>query len=171
MTDFINQSGDQVQADKAVFTVSQLNRRARQLLETHLSLIWVEGEVSNLARPSSGHWYFTLKDDEAQIRCAMFRNRNQRVQHPVEAGDQVLVRGRVSLYENRGDYQLIVEHLEPAGLGVLQRRFELLKARLAEEGLFDQSRKLALPRFPRHLGVITSPTGAADKSVLLAQDQ
>ena len=166
MTDFINQSGDQVQADKAVFTVSQLNRRARQLLETHLSLIWVEGEVSNLARPSSGHWYFTLKDDEAQIRCAMFRNRNQRVQHPVEAGDQVLVRGRVSLYENRGDYQLIVEHLEPAGLGVLQRRFELLKARLAEEGLFDQSRKLALPRFPRHLGVITSPTGAAIRDVL-----
>ena len=166
MSDFANQSGTVAEADKAVFTVSQLNRRARQLLETHLSLVWVEGELSNLSRPSSGHWYFTLKDDEAQIRCAMFRNRNQRVKHTIEAGDQVLVRGRVSLYENRGDYQLIVEHLEPAGLGVLQRRFELLKARLAEEGLFAQSRKLELPRFPRHLGVITSPTGAAIKDVL-----
>ena len=121
MTDFVDQSSALAGNDKAVFTVSQLNRRARQLLETHLSLIWVEGELSNLARPSSGHWYFTLKDDDAQIRCAMFRNRNQRVKHPLKAGDQVLARGRVSLYENRGDYQLIVEHLEPAGLGVLQR--------------------------------------------------
>ncbi len=166
MTDFVDQSGALAGNDKAVFTVSQLNRRARQLLETHLSLIWVEGELSNLARPSSGHWYFTLKDDDAQIRCAMFRNRNQRVKHPLKAGDQVLVRGRVSLYENRGDYQLIVEHLEPAGLGVLQRRFELLKAKLLEEGLFDEDRKLDLPRFPRHIGVITSPTGAAVKDVL-----
>lgn len=166
MTDFGDQGRSLAGNDKAVFTVSQLNRRARQLLETHLSLIWVEGELSNLARPSSGHWYFTLKDDDAQIRCAMFRNRNQRVKHPLRAGDQILVRGRVSLYENRGDYQLIVEHLEPAGLGVLQRRFELLQAKLAGEGLFDQDRKLELPRFPRHLGVITSPSGAAIKDVL-----
>ena len=151
---------------KQIFSVSQLNRRARQLLETHLSLLWVEGELSNLARPSSGHWYFTLKDDNAQIRCAMFRNRNQGVRFRPENGEQLLVRGRVSLYENRGDYQLIVEHMEPAGLGALQRRFELLKAKLADEGLFDEDNKQPLPQFARHIGVITSPTGAAVKDVL-----
>ena len=131
-----------------------------------MSLLWVEGELSNLARPSSGHWYFTLKDDNAQIRCAMFRNRNRGVQFRPENGEQLLVRGRVSLYENRGDYQLIVEHMEPAGLGALQRRFELLKAKLAEEGLFNEDNKRPLPQFARHIGLITSPTGAAVKDVL-----
>lgn len=155
------------QADaRQVFSVTQLNRRARQLLETHLSLLWVEGELSNLARPSSGHWYFTLKDEHAQIRCAMFRNRNQAVKFRPENGEKILLRGRVSLYENRGDYQLIVEHMEPAGLGDLQRRFELLKEKLAAEGLFSEDNKQPLPQFPQHIGLITSPTGAAVKDVL-----
>lgn len=156
-----------VQADtRQIFSVTQLNRRARQLLETHLSLLWVEGELSNLARPSSGHWYLTLKDDTAQIRCAMFRNRNRAVKFDPENGDKVLLRGRVSLYENRGDYQLIVEHMEPAGLGDLQHRFELLKTKLAEEGLFSNELKQVLPQFPRHIGLITSPTGAALRDIL-----
>ncbi len=155
------------QADtKQIYSVSQLNRRARQLLETHLSLLWVEGELSNLATPGSGHWYFTLKDDDAQIRCAMFRNRNRAVKFRAENGEKILVRGRVSLYENRGDYQLIVEHMEPAGLGDLQRRFELLKEKLAQEGLFNEDIKRPLPQFARHIGVITSPGGAAVKDVL-----
>ncbi len=152
--------------EKQIFSVSQLNRRARQLLETHLSLLWVDGEVSNLSRPASGHWYFTLKDDKAQIRCAMFRNRNRGVKFKLENGQQILLRGRVGLYENRGDYQLIAEHIEPAGIGELQRRFELLKDKLAEQGLFAAERKKALPLFPQHLGVITSPTGAALRDIL-----
>ena len=152
--------------EKEIFSVSQLNRRARQLLETHLSLLWVDGEVSNLSRPASGHWYFTLKDDKAQIRCAMFRNRNRGVKFKLENGQQILIRGRVGLYENRGDYQLIAEHIEPAGLGELQRRFELLKDKLSEQGLFDAARKKELPAFPKHLGIITSPTGAALRDIL-----
>ncbi|MBL4783250.1 MAG: exodeoxyribonuclease VII large subunit [Porticoccaceae bacterium] len=152
--------------EKQIFSVSQLNRRARQLLETHLSLLWVDGEVSNLSRPASGHWYFTLKDDKAQIRCAMFRNRNRAVNFKLENGQQILVRGRVGLYENRGDYQLIAEHIEPAGLGELQRRFERLKDKLAEQGLFAPERKRELPLFPQHLGIITSPTGAALRDIL-----
>ena len=151
---------------RQVFSVSELNRRARQLLETHLPLIWVEGELSNFSCPASGHWYFTLKDEHAQVRAAMFRNRNQLVGQRPQAGQQVLVRGRISLYEQRGDYQLIVEHLEPAGRGLLQRRFEELRARLAAEGLFDAARKRPLPKLPRTLGVITSPTGAAIHDIL-----
>lgn len=149
-----------------MLSVSELNRRARQLLETHLPLIWVEGELSNLSCPASGHWYFTLKDEHAQIRAAMFRNRNQLLGRRPEPGQQVLVRGRISLYEQRGDYQLIVEHLEPAGHGLLQRRFEETRARLAAEGLFAAERKRPLPAIPRCLGVITSPTGAAIHDIL-----
>lgn len=152
--------------DRQVFTISQLNRRARQLLETHFSLLWVRGEISNLSRPSSGHWYFTLKDSSAQVRCAMFRNRNSLVAKPPRDGDQVLVRGRVSLYENRGDYQLIAEHLEADGAGLLQQRFEELKNRLAAEGLFDPALKRSLPAHPSSIGVITSPTGAAVRDIL-----
>ncbi len=155
-----------IRTEKSIFSVSQLNRRARQLLETHLSLLWVDGEVSNLARPSSGHWYFTLKDENAQIRCAMFRNRNRSVNFSPSNGQQILLRGRVSLYENRGEYQLIAEHMEPAGLGALQRRYALLKEKLEEEGLFDAARKQTLPFFPQHVGVITSPTSAAVRDIL-----
>ena len=152
--------------DRDVLSVSQLNRKAKQLLETHLPLLWVEGELSNVSQPSSGHWYFTLKDEQAQVRCAMFRNRNTLVRFAPRQGQQVLIRARVSLYEGRGDYQLIVEHLEEAGFGALQRAFEALKLKLANEGLFDDAYKQPLPSLPKHIAVITSPTGAAIRDVL-----
>jgi exodeoxyribonuclease VII large subunit len=152
--------------EKTIFSVSQLNRRAKQLLETHLPLIWVSGEISNLAKPSSGHWYFTLKDNQAQVRCAMFRTTNQRLKWQPESGDQVLLRARVSLYEGRGEYQLIAEHMEAAGTGLLQQQYEALKAKLSAEGLFDDTRKQALPAFPENIGVITSPTGAAIHDII-----
>lgn len=151
---------------RTVLTVSQLNRQARQLLETHLSLLWVEGEVSNFSAPASGHWYFTLKDKDAQIRCAMFRSRSSLVRFKPELGKHVVVRGRVSLYENRGDYQLIVEHMEEAGFGVLQRAFEALKNKLQAEGLFELAHKKAIPTLPKHIAVVTSPTGAAIHDIL-----
>ncbi len=151
---------------KQVFSVSQLNRLARQLLEQDLPPMWVEGEISNLARPASGHLYFSLKDDKSQIRCALFKGRGRNTNVAVANGQQVLARGRVSIYEPRGDYQLIVEHLEPAGEGLLRRRLEELKRKLAAEGLFDESRKQDLPHLPRRIGVITSPSGAAIRDVL-----
>ncbi|HHH35510.1 MAG TPA: exodeoxyribonuclease VII large subunit [Gammaproteobacteria bacterium] len=149
-----------------IFTVSRLNREVRELLEGSFPLVWVEGEVSNFARPSSGHWYFSLKDASAQVRCAMFRNRNYLLGFTPENGAQVLVRARLSLYEPRGDYQLIVEHMEEAGDGALRRAFEELKQRLAAEGLFDETHKRPLPALPRRIGVITSPTGAAIRDIL-----
>src|SRR5690554_997535 len=152
--------------NRDILSVSQLNRRAKQLLETHLPLLWVEGELSNVSQPSSGHWYFTLKDAQAQVRCAMFRNRNQLVRFIPQQGQQVLIRARVSLYEGRGDYQLIAEHLEESGAGALQRAFDELKLKLAAEGLFEQSCKQPLPSLPRHIAVITSPTGAAVRDIL-----
>lgn len=155
-----------MQQNRQVLTVSQLNRAAKDLLETYLPMLWVEGELSNLSAPSSGHWYFSLKDSGAQVRCAMFRNRNMLVRFKPEAGKKVLVRGKVSLYEGRGDYQLIVEHMELAGAGDLQRQFELLKEKLQAEGLFDPAHKKPLPAWPRRLGVITSPTGAAVHDIL-----
>jgi exodeoxyribonuclease VII large subunit len=147
-------------------SVSQLNRQARTLLESHFDYIWVAGEISNLARPGSGHWYFTLKDDAAQVRCAMFRNRNQRCRVAVDNGDAVRMRCRVSLYEGRGEFQLIVEHLEAAGAGNLQQAFEALKKKLQTEGLFDSAHKQALPARVSRLGVITSPSGAAIHDIL-----
>lgn len=152
--------------EREVLTVSQLNRRAKQLLETHLPLLWVEGELSNVSLPSSGHWYFTLKDEQAQVRCAMFRNRNMLVRFKPQQGQQVIIRARVSLYEGRGDYQIIAEHMEEAGAGALQRAFDELKTKLAQEGLFDAQHKKPLPTLPRHIGVITSPTGAAIHDIL-----
>jgi exodeoxyribonuclease VII large subunit len=151
---------------EAVYSVARLNREARLLLESGLGRVWVEAEISNFARPSSGHWYFSLKDSEAQLRCAMFRQRNQFARFTPRDGQQVLARGRVSLYEPRGDYQLIVEQLEEAGLGALQRAFEQLRDRLAAEGLFAPGRKRALPAAPQTIGVITSPTGAALRDIL-----
>lgn len=155
-----------MQQNRQVLTVSQLNRAAKDLLETYLPLLWVEGELSNLSAPSSGHWYFSLKDSGAQVRCAMFRNRNMLVRFKPEAGKKVLVRAKVSLYEGRGDYQLIVEHMEPAGAGDLQRQFELLKEKLQVEGLFDPAYKKPLPPWPKRLGIVTSPTGAAVHDIL-----
>jgi exodeoxyribonuclease VII large subunit len=149
-----------------VFTVSRLNREVRVLLERGLGVVWVEGELSNFSAPSSGHWYFSLKDRDAQLRCAMFRLKNAALGFTPKAGQQVLARGRISLYEPRGDYQLIVEHLEEAGVGALKREFERLKVKLAAEGLFALERKRSLPRFPRRIGVVTSPSGAAIRDVL-----
>lgn len=153
-------------AERDIYTVSRLNREARALLERGLPPLWLEAEISNLARPSSGHWYFSLKDDQAQIRCAMFRQRNLLSRCNPCDGLRVLVRGRISLYEPRGDYQLIVDHIEEAGEGELRRQFELLKARLQKEGLFAEERKRALPALPSRIGVITSPTGAALRDIL-----
>ncbi len=149
-----------------IYSVSRLNREARLLLESGLGSVWLEGEVSNLSRPGSGHWYFSLKDPTAQVRCAMFRQRNLLVRFQVRDGSQVLARGRVGLYEPRGEFQLVVEHLEEAGEGVLRRRFEALKQKLATEGLFDPRHKKPLPALPARIGVITSRTGAALRDIL-----
>lgn len=149
-----------------VYSVSRLNAEARALLEESFPALWVEGELSNLARPRSGHIYFSLKDDASQVRCAMFRMHNQRLDFEPASGMQVLVQARVSLYAERGDYQLIVQHMEEAGAGALRRAFEALKAKLAAQGLFDVERKRALPVLPRRIGVITSPSGAAIRDVL-----
>ena len=147
-------------------TVGQLNREARRLLESHFDYLWVEGEISNFAAPSSGHWYFSLKDSGAQVRCAMFRNRNQHMRVKPANGMAIRLRCRVSLYEGRGEFQLIVEHLEHAGAGALQAAFERLRDKLQAEGLFAAERKRALPEEVRTLGVITSATGAAIHDVL-----
>ncbi|MFT6791757.1 MAG: exodeoxyribonuclease VII large subunit [Cellvibrionaceae bacterium] len=155
-----------IRNEKTILSVGQLNRKVKQLLETHLPLIWVSGELSNFVQPASGHWYFSLKDDGAQVRCAMFKNATQHVRRPPRSGQQVLARARVSVYEKRGEFQLIVEHMEEAGIGALQQAYEVLKAKLLEEGLFDQRHKKALPLFPRHIGVITSPSGAAIHDIL-----
>ncbi|MET0532750.1 MAG: exodeoxyribonuclease VII large subunit [Steroidobacter sp.] len=152
--------------ERDVYTPGRLNREARNLLERGLPSLWLEGEISNLSRPSSGHWYFSLKDEAAQLRCAMFRQRNLLARFTPKDGMHVLTRGRISLYEPRGEYQFIADHMEEAGEGVLRRRFELLKNKLAAEGLFDAARKRSLPRLPKRIGVITSPTGAAVRDVL-----
>jgi exodeoxyribonuclease VII large subunit len=163
---FSRESGQAADTRRDIYTVSRLNREARGLLETGLPSLWITGELSNLSRPASGHWYFTLKDEAAQVRCAMFRQRNLAVRVAPKDGLQVLLRARVGLYEARGDFQLVVDHLEEAGEGELRRRFEALKQKLAAEGLFDADRKRPLPRFPRRIGILTSPTGAALRDVL-----
>src|SRR6266403_171295 len=149
-----------------VYSVTRVNREVRALLERGLGGRRVKGELSNFSQPSSGHWYFSLKDRDAQLRCAMFRMQNSLVGFTPRAGTQVLVRGRISVYEARGEYQLIVEHLEEAGIGALRREFERLKAKLAAEGLFALECKRSLPRFPQRIGVITSPSGAALRDIL-----
>ncbi|MEH6492083.1 exodeoxyribonuclease VII large subunit [Halopseudomonas sp.] len=156
----------QLGAEREVLSVSQLNGRARQLLEDVFPRIWVEGELSNLARPSSGHLYFSLKDDRAQIRCACFRQHATRLKLALKDGLQVRARGRVSLYEGRGDYQLIVDSIEPAGDGALRQAFDALKAKLAAEGLFEQELKRPLPTHPARIGVITSASGAAVRDII-----
>ena len=146
--------------------ISHIDEESRRLLEGALPSIWVEGEISNFQAAASGHWYFSLKDANAQIRCAMFRGRNIRARLRPANGDSVLVRGGISLYTARGEYQLIAEEMESAGLGALQRAFEALRRRLAAEGLFDDSRKRALPDYPLHLGVVSSTAGAALHDIL-----
>ncbi|WP_119717842.1 exodeoxyribonuclease VII large subunit [Cognatilysobacter tabacisoli] len=149
-----------------VLTPSQLNALARDLLEGSFPLIWVEGELGNVSRPSSGHLYFTLKDARAQVRCAMFKPKSGWLKFQPREGVRVLARGRLTLYEARGDYQLVLDHMEEAGEGALRRAYDELRARLEAEGLFDPSRKRPLPAFPARIGVITSPSGAAVRDVL-----
>lgn len=149
-----------------IVTVSRLNQQVRMTLSSSFPLLWVEGEISNLARPTSGHLYFTLKDAGAQVRCAMFKSRNLGLRVRPENGMQVLVRARVGLYERRGEFQLTVERMEKAGQGALQLAFEALKQKLDAEGLFDSGLKKSLPAFPHQLGIVTSPTGAAIRDIL-----
>jgi exodeoxyribonuclease VII large subunit len=166
MQEFRPEAPPSPQPQREILTISRLNREARVLLERGLGAVWLEGEISNLSRPASGHWYFSLKDEAAHVRCAMFRTRNMLVRFPLKDGAHVLARGRVSLYEARGEFQVVVDGLEEAGEGLLRRRFEALKQKLAAEGLFDAAHKQPLPRLPRRVGVITSPTGAAIRDVL-----
>jgi exodeoxyribonuclease VII large subunit len=151
---------------RAVLTVSELTGRLQKVLEERFPMVWVEGEISNFKVYGSGHAYFTLKDSGAQIRAVLFRNRMRRIRFEPGDGLHVLAMGSVELYPQRGEYQLVVELLEPRGLGALQLAFEQLKARLAAEGLFDEGRKRALPRFPRKIGIVTSPSGAAIRDML-----
>lgn len=157
---------DESHAERTILTPSALNRLAHDLLEDALPSVWIEGELSNVSRPASGHLYFTLKDAAAQVRCAMFKPRSSWLGFKPIDGLHVLARARVSLYEARGEFQLIVEHLEEAGEGALQREFERLKKQLAAEGLFAQERKRPIPSLPRRIGIITSATGAAVRDVL-----
>ena len=152
--------------NRDVYTVSRLNREARLLLEQGMAALWIQGEISNFAAPGSGHWYFSLKDSGAQVRCAMFRQRALLSKCQPRNGLLVLARARVSLYEPRGEYQLLIDHLEEAGEGELRRQFELLKAKLQALGLFAAERKRPLPTLPQRIGVITSPTGAAIRDIL-----
>jgi exodeoxyribonuclease VII large subunit len=157
---------DLIAPARHILTPSQLGALARDLLEGSFPLVWVEGELGGVSKPASGHLYFSLKDARAQLRCAMFRTKSQYLRFAPRDGVQVLVRGRLTVYEARGDLQLIVDHMEEAGEGALRRKFEELKTRLAAEGLFDIARKRALPKLVRRLGVITSPSGAAVRDVL-----
>ena len=146
-----------------VLSVSELTALVRDLLEDAFPLLWVEAEISNLSRPASGHLYFSLKDERAQVRCALFRNRGRYLRFAPENGMRVKVGAQVGLYAARGDFQLVVEHMEQAGDGDLQRAFERLTAKLRQEGLFDPERKQTVPAFPRRVGVISSASGAGNR--------
>lgn len=150
-----------------VYQPGELNAEVRLHLEAGFPRLWLTGEISNLARPASGHWYFTIKDARAQIRCALFRPRRSQIGFEPANGDQVLLRGRLSLYEPRGDYQLIADALLPAGSGALQQAFAALKQKLEKEGLFAPERKKPLPNYPQNIAIVTSPTGAAVRDMLV----
>lgn len=149
-----------------VYSVTRLNREVKAVLEGSFPTLWVKGELSNFAQPASGHWYFSLKDSHSQVRCAMFRGRNRLLKFQPENGDEVLLQVSVSLYEGRGEFQLIVEHMELAGEGALQKAFDALKQKLFKEGLFSDDHKQALPEYPASIGIITSATGAALRDIL-----
>ncbi len=155
-----------VMSNQTIFTVSRLNAEVRLLLENEMGIVWLIGEISNFSAPVSGHWYFTLKDSLAQVKCAMFKGNNRHVTFKPKSGNQVLVKARLSLYEPRGDYQLIIESMQPEGDGRLQQQFDELKMKLAAEGLFAQTAKRPLPEHPRCVGIITSKTGAALYDIL-----
>lgn len=162
----MNTPTSNISQNRDIYTVSRLNREVRTILETAFPLLWIEAELSNFSRPASGHWYFSLKDEAAQVKCAMFKNRNQLVKVLPQNGKQVLVRARIGLYEPRGDYQIIIEHMEEAGDGTLRRQFDILKSRLGDEGLFDSLHKKAIPETITRVGIITSSSGAAIHDIL-----
>jgi len=151
---------------RRIYTVSRLNQEVQSALESGFGMLWLQGELSNFSRPASGHLYFSLKDSRSQIRCAMFRGKNRYINFEPQSGDEVLVRGKLGLYAARGDFQLIVEHMEPAGTGKLQAQFEATKKKLDNLGWFDQQAKQPLPELPQRIGIITSATGAAIRDVL-----
>ena len=153
-------------ANEAIWTVSALNSEVKTMLSQGIGTLWIEGEISNFACPASGHWYFTLKDEKAQCRSAMFRGRNSRVGFQPQNGQKVLVRAQVTLYEARGEFQLVVDHLEDSGVGELMRRYEQLKAQLGKEGLFDEALKKKIPQHPQKIALVTSASGAAIRDVL-----
>ncbi len=155
-----------MQHNEAIWSVSALNFEIKTMLEQGIGSIWIEGEISNFSSPASGHWYFTLKDERSQLRAAMFRNRNQRIAFTPQNGQQILIRAQVTLYEARGDFQVIVEHMEEAGVGRLMREFEALKKQLSNEGLFDQKHKKPVPDQAHHIGIITSASGAAIRDAI-----
>ncbi len=157
-------TGDSLNRD--IYKVTRLNREVRAVLEGSFPALWVQGEISNLARPASGHIYFSLKDQHSQVRCAMFKNRLRSIKFSPENGMEILARANVSLYEGRGEFQLIMDHIEPAGEGALQRAFEELKQGLHKEGLFDDAHKLQIPQFPKSIAIVTSPSGAAVRDIL-----
>ena len=152
--------------NQPIRSVSEVTTEARALLEEAYPLIQIEGEVSNFRQPTSGHWYFSLKDDRSQIRCAMFVNRNRSIRQPISDGIHVVIRAKLTLYQTRGDFQAVVEHIEPAGEGALRAAFDRLKTKLSNEGLFDSSVKKPLPSIPRRIVVITSPTSAAFRDIV-----
>lgn len=166
MSDNDNLNSDLTASVAEIYSVSQLNSEVRDLIESNYPSIWVEGEISNLARPASGHIYFSLKDEAAQVRCAMFRMSNRLLKFKPENGTQVLVRARVSLYEARGDFQLIADYMEESGDGLLRKKFEALKQKLFEEGLFDAEQKKDIPGLASQIGIITSPSGAAVRDIV-----
>ena len=155
-----------MQPERIILSITQLNAEVSQLLTQGFAALWVEGEISNFVRHSSGHLYFSLKDAGAQVRCAMFRGRTSTLKIQPKNGMKVVARGKVGLYETRGEFQMVVDLMEEAGIGALQRQFEALKHELHAQGLFADTHKQALPRFPRSIGVITSPTGAAIRDIL-----
>ncbi len=149
-----------------VLTVTELTRRVKSAVESDVGTVWVSGEISNLRIPASGHIYFTLKDENCQLAAVMFRGRNRSIRFQPDDGLEVVVHGSVTVYEARGQYQIIVDQIEPRGIGALQLAFEQLKKKLDEEGLFDEDHKVAMPALPRRIGVVTSPTGAAIRDIL-----
>jgi len=156
---------------RPIYTVSQLTGEIKTLLEKNFEHIWVEGEMSNFRRPTSGHLYFTLKDESSQLRAVMFRMQSRLLKFEPEDGLQVVCYGRLTVYDPRGEYQIVVDHMEPKGLGALQLAFEQLKEKLAREGLFDSARKRPLPTLPQKIGIVTSPTGAAIRDILQIIDR
>ena len=153
--------------DRIIYEVSEFTEEARALVESEFNSVWLTGEISNLATPASGHLYFSLKDDHAQVRCAMFRNRRRPTHHAIANGDAVLLSGKASIYAPRGDFQVILDYIEPAGEGELRRRYDLLRKKLEREGLFDLTLKKSVPDRPKRISVITSPSGAALQDILV----